>query len=111
MNTKIFHANADIETNRYASELIGDIYYEESTRSTTVAGQFSASQNKSVKIDRAVRPEDFARLKTGGKSNDSRVEGYLHLQGTTLKEGIDTKNHAKVTFNQNYIPHDKIDTT
>ncbi len=99
--TKIFHANADIETNRYASELIGDGFFINVTKGSTVSGQFSSTRNKSLKIDRIVRPEDFASLKTGGQLNGFQVEGYLHLQGAPLGNG---QNHSKVYFDQNYKP-------
>lgn len=98
--TKIFHANADVETNRYASELIGDGYFVDVSQSSTVAGQFSSTRSKSLKIERLVRPEAFASLKTGGQANNFHVEGYLHLQGNPLHDG---RNHSKITFNQNYL--------
>lgn len=99
LGTKIFHANADIETNRYASELIGEGAFEETSRTSTASGQFSASRTSSLKIDKLVRPEDFARLKTGGPLNNFKVEGYIHLQGNPIKGG---SNHLKIQFNQNY---------
>lgn len=99
LGTKIFHANADIETNRYASELIGDGLFEDTSETATAAGQFSASQTKSIKIQRIVRPEEFARLRTGGTQNNFRVDGYLYVQGSTLKNGF---NHLKIQFNQNF---------
>lgn len=101
--TKIFHANADIETNRYASDLIGDDFYEEMSKTSTAAGQFSASRTRSLKLDRLVRPEEFMSLKTGGPANDFRVEGYLHCQGNAL-----SRNHIKMAFNQNYKPISKL---
>ncbi|MDI1254587.1 MAG: TraM recognition domain-containing protein [Flavobacterium sp.] len=100
LNTKIFHANADIETNRYASELIGDGSYEETSRTVSAAGEFSSSNTRSHKIDRLIRPEAFIRLKTGGDLNNGTVEGYLHLQGNPIKDGF---NHIKIQFNQNYM--------
>lgn len=99
LGTKIFHANADVETNRYASELIGDGFFEETSRTATAAGQFSASRTKSLKIDRIVRPEDFVRLRTGGNLNNFKVEGYLHLQGNPIKDGA---SYAKIIFDQNF---------
>lgn len=96
--TKIFHANADVETNKYASELIGDAQFEETSRTATAAGQFSASRTKSLRIDRVVRPEDMVRLKTGGEHNNFKVEGYIHVQGTPIKDGF---SHSKIMFDQN----------
>ncbi len=101
LGTKIFHANADVDTNRYASELIGDGLYEETSNTSTVASQFSSSRTKSVKLERIVRPEQFVSLKTGSINNDFVVEGYLHFQGNTLKSGL---NHIKASYNQKYIP-------
>ena len=99
--TKIFHANADIETNRYASELIGEIYFEEESQSTTVAEKFSQTQAKSLKLERLVRPEEFMRLKTGGPLNNQLVEGYLHRQGDRVMKSF---NHVKMVFSQTYYP-------
>lgn len=101
LGTKIFHANADVETNKYASELIGDGYFEDTSKTATVAGQFSSSRTKSLKIDRIVRPEEFNQLKTGGDLNEKKVEGYIHVQGTTIKQ--DGSNHAKILFDQDYL--------
>lgn len=97
LNTKIFHANADVDTNRYASEYFGDVCFEETSSTTTAAGQFSASRTKSIKFDRLIRPEQFNRLRTGGEQNAFVVEGYIHLQGNvSSKENSD----SKIKFNQ-----------
>lgn len=95
LGTKIFHANADVETNRYASELIGDAYHEETSKTSSFAGRFSFSRTRSMRIDRVVRPETFMRLKTGGERNQGRVDGYIHIQGNPI-------GHLKVRFAQNY---------
>ena len=100
LGTKIFHANADIETNRYASELIGDAYFEDVSGSVTVAKDFSRTHSQSLKLERVVRPEEFVRLKTGGPPNSYRVEGYLHRQGEPVLNGL---NHKKMAFNQHYL--------
>lgn len=98
LNTKIFHANADIETNRYASELIGErLEYERSTGQTQ-GKDSTMSMNRTPKYQHIVRPEDFPRLKTGGDHNDDKVEAYMHVQGTVLKEA----NHKLLVFKQ---PH------
>lgn len=99
LGTKIFHANADIETNRYASELFGDAFFEDASSSVTVSKDFSQTRGKSLKLERLVRPEDFVRLKTGGHLNSYKVEGYLHKQGDPIHKG---QNFTKITFNQNF---------
>ncbi len=101
LGTKIFHANADVDTNEYASKLIGDAYFEDQSESVTVAQNFSQTRGTSLKLERLVRPEQFGSLRTGGPLNDFKVDGYLHLQGDRLPSG---RNHLKMTFNQNYRP-------
>jgi hypothetical protein len=98
LNTKIFHANADVETNNYASALFGDCHYEKTSVGSSVGVEnISRSSNTSIEVERAVRPEKFVALKTGGPKNNCVVEGYLHHQGTPFITG---KNYAKIIFNQ-----------
>lgn len=100
--TKIFHANADIETNKYSSELIGEGIRDDRSKSVTIGtDNVSQSESISLKLDRLVRPEEFMRLQTGGTINQGRVEGYMHVQGTQIHNG---RNHKKMKFNQNFIP-------
>ncbi|WP_428068184.1 type IV secretory system conjugative DNA transfer family protein [Chryseobacterium gambrini] len=99
--TKIFHANADVETNKYASDLIGDSEYENISRNIAIAGKPNISSGRSLVIERAVRPEQFVSLKTGTNINNSIVEGYIHVQGNPIKNG---KNFTIIPFNQNYVP-------
>jgi len=98
--TKIFHANADIETNNYASELIGDDFRLDIGSSVTMAGQFSSSKSKSLKSDKEVHPEEFSQLKTGGGLNNFKVEAYIHFQGETSL----TNNYLKTRFDQKFKP-------
>lgn len=101
LSTKIFHANADIETNKYASELIGEMPIEDTSKTMTVASNFSASKTTSLKFEKIVRPEEFVMLKTGGPMNAYNVEGFIHCQGKTFG---DYKVHLKTMFNQKYQP-------
>jgi TraM recognition site of TraD and TraG len=99
LNTKIFHANADTETNLYASALFGDVLFEKTSLGNSIGVQnVSRSSNTSTEFERAVRPEKFIRLKTGGPKNDYVVEGYMHRQGNPFASGA---NYSKVAFNQN----------
>ncbi len=96
--TKIFHANADVDTNKYASELIGEAFFQDFQRSNTAAGEFSVTESVSYKLERIVRLEHFVGLKTGGPLNNYLVEAFMHRQGTPFHDG---KNHRKITFKQN----------
>lgn len=100
LGTKIFHANVDVDTNKYAAELIGDTNYQNISTGTNHSDPASLNINKSLLIDKAIRPEHFARLKTGRARNNYQIEAYIHIQGDLL--GGD-KNHLKVNFYQTPI--------
>jgi hypothetical protein len=97
--TKLFHANADMETNEYASELVGDAYFEDLSDSVTIADNFSSTKNKGLILERILRPESFVRLKTGGPKNNYIVEAVIHKQGDPFHTN---SNHAKVYFSQKF---------
>lgn len=99
LGTKIFHANADLETNKYASELVGKSWTEEKTKSFTLAGQFSSSRSMKDLLLHMMRPEQFVSLKTGGPENEGVTEGLMHRQGKKLQPKF---NHKVVEFSQDY---------
>lgn len=101
LGTKIFHANADIETNKYGSELIGEEYIPDRSNSTTISDGISQTSSQSWKLERMVRPEAFVSLKTGGIRNNFQCEAYIHRQGDAL---FNNRNYRKVAFPQNYKP-------
>ncbi|MCB0713783.1 MAG: TraM recognition domain-containing protein [Ignavibacteriae bacterium] len=99
LSTKIFHANADVETNKYASEMIGDHYVKEFSRSLGRSTQSSSeSVTESRKLQRVVRPEFFQSMPTGGPLNEYWVCAIVHMQGKVFER----ENYAIVTFSQNY---------
>lgn len=95
--TKIFHANADVETNKYASELIGERIYEYLSPTETLAREFSQSSTTNQKYDKALRPEAFLHFRTGGKRNDGVVEAVIVLQGAPRDSG---SHYEIVRFHQ-----------
>ncbi|MFN8711910.1 MAG: type IV secretory system conjugative DNA transfer family protein [Bacteroidota bacterium] len=96
--TKFFHANADIETNEYASRLIGEA---EMVKRTHNQDENSESFTYNVEHDKIIRPEQFTRLENGGTANNNLVEAYAYFQGNVLG---DQQSHTLLTFNQQYIP-------
>lgn len=100
LGTKIFHANVDVDTNNFASEIIGDTDYNDTSTSASTSGGFSSSQSKSLRIDRKYRPEFFARLKTGSSKNDYKIEAVILVQGQPLEDG---KNYKLIHFTQKQI--------
>jgi len=99
LGTKIFHANADIETNKYASDLIGEAFMVDHSRTTNYTGQYSSSETKSLGLQKMVRPEEFVGLKTGGNSNELLVDAYIHKQGNPINDEL---NFTLIHFKQNY---------
>jgi type IV secretory pathway TraG/TraD family ATPase VirD4 len=97
LGTKIFHSNSDVQTNMYASDLIGSAYVEDESRGTTVAGDLSVTRNTSYRLEKMMRPEEFTNLKTGGPRNDFLVEGIVHRQNNPFYDGL---SFRKITFKQ-----------
>lgn len=97
LSSKIFNANADIETNRYGSDLIGEAYILDTNWSKTISTKFSRSTSESFRLERIIRPEGFVNLKSGGPLNQYFVQGYLHRQGTSFSNGT---NFKLVSFSQ-----------
>ncbi len=95
--TKFFHSNADIDTNRYASDLIGDGLFEEISTNETISAELGISRSTRPTFNRLVRPEKFLRLKTGGARNGWHVSAYVHFQGNI--EGA-KHNVVLTTFGQ-----------
>lgn len=99
LGTKIFHANADIETNKYASDLIGDGDRKMISVTTSVTdGKATRSETESRSLQRRVRPEALVTLLTGGSDNAFDVQAYVHKQGNGFSNG---KNFIIANFNQN----------
>lgn len=102
LGTKIFHANADTDTNKYASELIGDAWQKDDSSTVTNSnGAVSTAQTITVKLQRMVRPEDFSSLKSGSPVNQNRVSAYIHVQGKKFSKGF---SHHIIHLDQNFIP-------
>ncbi|OOQ57384.1 type IV secretory system conjugative DNA transfer family protein [Mucilaginibacter pedocola] len=97
LNTKIFHANADIETNEYASKLIGEDFIVDKTESINYNDTPSFGSSTRKQLMRLVRPEAFIQLKTGSPRNNHAVECILHRQGDAIQNGYSFK---LLTFRQ-----------
>jgi len=83
MGTKIFHANGDPETNRWASDMISE---EIQTRHNwhggieTGAGRGGASES----VGRKVMPSEFTTLKKGGPQNGFQTECIVYQTGASF---------------------------
>ena len=107
LGTKIFHANADMETNTYSADLIGKSYIWTDSHGETFGDGFSFNSGQSESLEHIVAPSEFTKLKTGGAQNNFNVEAYVHRQGKTFKSTEDNQNigssHKLVTFKQDIL--------
>lgn len=100
--TKVFHSNADVETNKYASELMGEDWHKEVQLSETAGiDQLTAGKTVSWTLRKLVRAEQLVGLKTGSRQYNYHVVGYMHVQGRKFASNY---NHKAVTFHQQYYP-------
>lgn len=95
--TKIFHANTDIETNRYASDLIGEGYVEDESLNTTLGENPSIGHTRNFKLAKMVRPEEFVNLTSGTLRNNYIIEAHIHCRGLAFPNGF---HHRKIIFKQ-----------
>ena len=83
MGTKIFHANGDPETNKWASDMISE---EVQTR-TNWHGTMEQGQGKGgggEAIGRKVMPSEFTTLKKGGPQNGFVTDAIVYQTGATF---------------------------
>jgi hypothetical protein len=97
LQTKIFHANSDTVTNKYASDLIAKAY--SIRRQTSISGNTNQSYQQHIVLEDQVMPKEFAELKNGGEKNDYRVEAITYQTGRQW-ESNNGKNFGRVVFDQ-----------
>ncbi|HYG34298.1 MAG TPA: TraM recognition domain-containing protein, partial [Clostridia bacterium] len=114
LNTKIFHANSDPTTNEWAARQFGTEVRMKFGFSTSPParsqGFWGAMRdaiepppgNNSVSFQEhreyAIQPEEFARLRKGGRANDFQVDALITWLGLSTQDG---KHSIGTTFNQN----------
>lgn len=98
-STHIFHANACMRTNKYASELIGqEVGWSQSMNNSYGQGS-SFSEGQSEQLMYKIRPEEFASLANGGPQNNFNVQAVMHKTGIPFN--ATAQNHLHITFKQN----------
>ena len=98
LQTKIFHANSDPETNTYAAEVIGKSWQTRKGDSLNLGNEsLSFGNSRSESFDYDCPPQIFTRLPKGGPENAKTVGGIVFQNGRTWG-GNDTFLYA--TFKQ-----------
>lgn len=96
LSTKIFHAQNDYITNKWASDTIAEDWHMVSNFQSG-AGQQGASSGAGEQLVHQVRPVEFTLLRNGGSLNHYQVDAIMTIAGRPLLNG---KNHQKITFDQ-----------
>lgn len=98
LQTKIWHANSDPETNNQASDIIGKSWQIRRSEGMSYGGeQVGMSENIQESFDYDVPPQRFTRLRKGGTDNDLEVDAIVFQNGRAWSNG-DT--HFLATFKQ-----------
>jgi hypothetical protein len=106
MGTKVFHANSDSETNRFAAELVGKRL--QTRRSSGAGASFSfgghasvgssSNSGKSEQMDFEIQPMEFTTLRKGGPENGHAADALVFQNGRLW--GGTGRTWRKVAFRQ-----------
>ena len=108
LQTKIFHANMDVETNQWAADLIGKNWQAKVSTSLnaapmdpmaalTGATPQGHSIGTSESLEYEVLPNEFKRLRMGGYRHQGMVDAILVQSGRQWEHG---KDYLPLTFKQ-----------
>jgi hypothetical protein len=106
MGTKVFHANSDGETNRFAADLVGKrlqtLRNSGAGASLSLGGHAtlgsSANRGRSEHMDLEIQPMEFSMLRKGGPEN-GHASDALVFQNGRLWSGA-ARAWRKVAFHQ-----------
>lgn len=94
LQTKIWHANGDPDTNQYASNSIGQSWQTAHSYGSTYSGHSSTTGGGSEVVQHKLLTAAFTSLRKGGPANDMQVEGIVFQGGRVWQETGDTFLHA-----------------
>jgi TraM recognition site of TraD and TraG len=106
MGTKVFHANSDAETNRFAAELVGKRM--QSLRTSGAGSSFSvgghpsfgssSNRGRSEHMDYEIQPGEFSTLRKGGPENGYAADALVFQNGRIW--GGTGRTWRKIAFRQ-----------
>ncbi len=101
LQTKIWHANSDPETNTNAADVIGRVWQERKSAGMSYGGDnVGLSESAQESYDYLVIPQRFTYLRKGGEPNDFNVEAIIFQSG---RKWSTKKTFLKTTFNQKQL--------
>lgn len=104
LQSKFFHANADFQTNEFASNMIAKTWQYKSnfssSRNEQEGGEVSQNTNSGANesLEYQVLPHEFMKLRKGGPKNDFEVDAFIVQAGRQWN--ANGKNYLPVTFSQ-----------
>lgn len=97
--TKIFHANSDHHTNKYASDTISEELTTSTTWGINISDESTSQSGGGSEVVRhKVQPSTFTVLKKGGTPNKGQVEAIIFQGGRIWNATRDT--YMKTVFQQ-----------
>ena len=96
LNMKYFASNADFETNKWASDMIGQHLVD--LENLSISKDMELSKSKNQRLMPRIMPDHFTTFKTGRKANNYKVEAVAFKAGKVW--GRDKQNFAIVQFDQ-----------
>jgi hypothetical protein len=88
LQTKIWHANSEPETNNRASEIIGKSWQVRRSQSTNMGKEsFSMGESEQESYDFDVIPQAFTRLRKGSPANNFEVDAIIFQSGRVWSNG------------------------
>ena len=98
LQTKIWHANSDPDTNTQAAETIGKSWHKKKGTSSQFGGEnVSLGVSEQESYDYDVIPQAFTRLLKGGEPNNFIVQGFIFQSGRTWSN---EKTYLPAIFHQ-----------
>ena len=108
LQTKIFHANGDPQTNNWAADSIGRVrqlqFSGGMSETTNQAKGSSQNAGGTMTFEYVIQPQEFTMLRTGGDDNDAMVDAVI-FQGGRRWAGEERakpaiRNYIRHSFNQ-----------
>lgn len=88
LQTKIWHANSEPETNNRASEIIGKSWQVRQSQSMNMGKEsFSMGESQQESYDFDVIPQRFTRLRKGSPANNFEVDAIIFQSGRVWNNG------------------------
>lgn len=97
LQTKIWHANSDPQTNTFAADTIGKSWQLRRSDSSSFGQGVNIGESAQESYDYDLIPQAFSILKKGGPLNDFEVQGIVFQNGRVWNNG---RTFLPVTFNQ-----------